>query len=154
MSITATKINVFLFLKLPAAFWCGVRAKTITDEKCTTTVSYGWRNQNPFKSIYFAVQAMAAELSTGALVMRYIRESGATISMLVLNNKANYYKKATGKITFTCNEGLLIAEAVQNAILISEGQTLWVKSTGTNEHGEIVSEMHFEWTLKTKADIR
>ena len=34
-----------------------------------STVKHRWINQNPFNSMYFAVQAMAAELSTGALVM-------------------------------------------------------------------------------------
>jgi hypothetical protein len=33
------------------------------------SVKHRWINQNPFNSMYFAVQAMAAELATGALVM-------------------------------------------------------------------------------------
>jgi hypothetical protein len=47
----------------------------------------------PFNSMYFAVQAMAAELSTGALVMYQIQKSGKKISMLVANNKGNFKKK-------------------------------------------------------------
>ena len=58
--------------------------------------------------MYFAVQAMAAELTTGALVMYQIKKSKRNISMLVANNKGNFTKKATGRITFTCNDGHLI----------------------------------------------
>ncbi|KAF5296692.1 hypothetical protein FQR65_LT19802 [Abscondita terminalis] len=55
--------------------------------------------------MYFAVaQAMAAELSTGALVMREIQRSGKKVSMLVANNNGTYTKKAVGTITFTCEE--------------------------------------------------
>lgn len=145
------QINLFLFLKLPSAFWCGVRLKSITQEQCVTSVRHRWINQNPFQSMYFAVQAMAAELSTGALVMQNIKESGQKISMLVANNKGNFTKKATGRITFTCQDGLSVTQTIQQAIVTGEGQTVWLKAIGTNEKGEQVSEMDFEWTLKLKS---
>lgn len=151
MHITPHKINWFTFFKLPAAFWCGVRVKTIDAQKCTTSVKHTWKNQNPFNSMYFAVQAMAGELSTGALAVYHINKSGKKISMLVANNKATYSKKATGRITFTCNDGLLMEHAILNTVLTGEGQTVWMKSIGSNEKGEQVSEMDFEWTVKTKS---
>ena len=150
MNISSSKLNSFLFFKLPSAFWCGVRLKSISKENCVVTVKHRWFNQNPFNSMYFAVQAMAAELSTGALVMMKIRESDRKISMLVANNKGNFTKKATGRIIFTCNDGHLIEEAIQKAITTGEGQTLWMKSVGRNKNGEQVSEMDFEWSVKCK----
>lgn len=150
MEFTAANINKFLFFKLPAAFICGVRAKYIDDRRCEVAVKHRWINQNPFNSMYFAVQAMAAELSTGALVMSHIRHSGRKISMLVANNKCQFSKKATGKITFSCTDGESIAKALAKTIETSEGQTCWMKSIGINEKGETVSEMHFEWTVKAK----
>ena len=93
---------------------------------------------------------MAAELTTGAMVMNQIRKSGRNISMLVANNNANFSKKATGKITFTCEEGHLIADAIKKTIETGEGQTIWMKSVGVNEEGIVVSTFNFEWTLKMK----
>ena len=151
MEFTPIKLNTFTFFKLPSAFWSGVRVKSISPEICQTTVKYGWFNQNPFKSMYFAVQAMAAEFTTGALVMYRIKESGKDISMLVAQNKAVFTKKATGRIIFTCNQGNLIAEVIQKAIDTNEGQTVWLTSIGVNEKGEQVSEMQFEWTLKARS---
>lgn len=150
MKFTAGNLNKFLFFKLPSAFLSGVRAKEINANKCVVTVKHRWINQNPFKSMYFAVQAMAAELTTGALVMYHIKESGKNISMLVANNKGNFTKKATGRITFTCNDGHLIHDAIQKTIENGEGQTFWMKSIGVNEKGEQVSEMDFEWSIRTK----
>lgn len=150
MKFTAGNLNKFLFFKLPSAYLCGVRVKEIDGIRCIVTVKHRWINQNPFNSMYFAVQAMAAELSTGALVMYHIKESGRKISMLVANNKGNFTKKATGRITFTCQDGHLIQEAIKNTIATGEGQTFWMKSIGVNEKGEQVSEMDFEWSIRVK----
>jgi hypothetical protein len=116
MELTPSKINTFLFFKLPSAFICGVRVKQLEAAKCVVTVKHRWINQNPFNSMYFAVQAMAAEMSTGALVMYQIQKCNKKISMLVANNKANFTKKATGKITFTCLDGDKIETAIHHII--------------------------------------
>jgi acyl-coenzyme A thioesterase PaaI-like protein len=151
MSISPFKLNVYMFFKLPSAFWCGVRAKSISLEVCKSTVKHRWFNQNPFNSMYFAVQAMAAEFTTGVLVMQQIKESGKNISMLVANNKATFTKKAKGRITFECNQGNLIKDTIQKAIVTNEGQTIWLTSIGTDEKGDQVAEMQFEWSVKVKS---
>ncbi|RAR46863.1 DUF4442 domain-containing protein [Flavobacterium lacus] len=150
MQFTAGDINKFLFFKLPSAFWCGVRTKSLDNDQCIVTVKHRWFNQNPFNSMYFAVQAMAAELSTGALVMYQIKKSGKKISMLVANNKGNFTKKATGRITFVCQDGHLIEAAIHKTIATGEGQTFWMKSIGTDQKGDKVSEMEFEWSVRIK----
>jgi hypothetical protein len=150
MNLTASKLNKFLFFKLPSAFICGVRVKEIDQSNCVVSVKHRWINQNPFNSMYFAVQAMAAELSTGALVIYQIQKSGRKISMLVANNKGNFTKKATGRISFVCQDGHLIEKAIQETIATGEGQTFWMKSIGTDEKGVQVSEMDFEWSVKLK----
>ncbi|UII75416.1 DUF4442 domain-containing protein [Flagellimonas sp. HMM57] len=150
MASNASKFNTFTFFKLPSAWWCGVRVKSIDSKKTVTTVTHRWVNQNPFKSMFWAVQGMAAELSTGAMVINQIQDSGRKISMLVLNNNANFSKKATGKITFTCEDGHLITDAIQKSIETGEGQTIWMKSVGVNTDGVVVSTFNFEWTVKLK----
>ena len=91
MKLTPKKINLFTMMKLPAAWFCGVRLKEISEQAAKVTVRHRWINQNPFNSMYFAVQAMAAELSTGALVMQAIQNSNANISMLVAENNAEFF---------------------------------------------------------------
>jgi hypothetical protein len=150
MNFTPSKLNTFLFFKLPSAFWCGVRVKIISEENCLVSVKHRWFNQNPFQSMYFAVLAMAAELTTGALVMYQIQKSGKKISMLVANNKGNFTKKARGRITFVCTEGLKIKEVIQQAIDTNQGQTIWLQSVGTDEKGDQVCVFSFEWTIKVK----
>jgi len=151
MGTNVAKINTFLFFKLPAAWWTGVRMRSIDDEKAVVTVRHRWVNQNPFRSMFWAVQGMAAELSTGAMVMRHIRQLNQPISMLVANNKGSFSKKAIGRITFTCTEGHKIHEALNKTIETGEGQTFWMNSRGVNEEGITVSDFSFEWTVKVKS---
>lgn len=148
--MTPFKLNFYLFFNLPSAFWCGVRALSISKNDCQVMVRYKWFNKNPFRSMYFAVQMMAAELTTGALIMLHIRENNEKISMLVISNKSSFYKKATGKVIFKCIDGKFISEKVQNAILTKEAQVFWLKSVGIDQSGEQISEMEFEWSIKIK----
>ncbi|APY09265.1 thioesterase [Winogradskyella sp. J14-2] len=151
MNISPSKLNTFLMFKLPAAYFTGVRTTSLDDTTCVVTVKHRWINQNPFNSMFWAVQGMAAELTTGALVMKKIKESGKKISMLVANNNATFTKKATGRIIFTCKEGHKIDEAMRKAIETGEGQTVWLCANGVNKDGVEVSSFNFEWTLKVKS---
>lgn len=151
MKLSPSKLNSFLMYKLPSAWLCGVRVRHIDQTECEVGVKHRWINQNPFNSMYFAVQAMAAELSTGALVMNKIQESKKKVSMLVAQNKASFTKKATGKIKFTCYDGNKVNEALERTIETGEGQTFWMKSVGINEDGVEVSVFEFEWTVKLKS---
>jgi hypothetical protein len=150
MQFTPSKLNTFLMFKLPAAYICGVRVKEISTGTSIVTVRHKWINQNPFKSMYFAVQAMAAELSTGIIVMLHINNCGKKVSMLVTGNKCTFTKKARGRITFKCTDGLMVKEMLDLAIATGEGQTFTLRSTGIDEQGDKVSEMDFEWSIKVK----
>lgn len=150
MAISPRKLNTYLMFKLPSAYFCGVRTKYLDDVKCLVSVRHRWFNQNPFNSMFWAVQGMAAELTTGALVMNKIRVSGKNVSMLIANNNASFTKKATGRINFECVDGHLVDEAIKKAISTKESQTVWMKSIGKNSDGVEVSTFNFEWTLKVK----
>jgi len=150
MTLSPRKINLFLLVKLPAAFITGVRLKSITNHKCVTTAKYRWLNQNPFGSMYFAVQAMASELATGALVLNKIKESGNKTSMLVTHNTGAYFKKVKGRVFFSCEDGNLIDATLQKAFDTKEGQKMILKVTGVDEEGDKVSEFTYEWSVKVK----
>jgi hypothetical protein len=101
--------------------------------------------------MYWVVQGMAAELTTGALVMQKIKQSGKKISMLVAGNNATFSKKATGRIKFECNEGHLIDKAISKTIETGEGQTIVLNAKGHNKEGIEVSSFNFEWTIKLRS---
>lgn len=144
------KFRMFLFFKLPAAFFSGVRIKDIDEEKCITAVPYKWFSQNPFKSTYFACLAMAAELSTGSLAMMHVRNKKTAVSMLVVKLEAVYFKKATGKSWFTCLDGQQLKATVEKAIATGEGQSFTATSVGVNKQGEKLAEFYITWSFKAR----
>ena len=137
--------------KLPAAFLAGLRIEVFDETKAVVAVKQKWFNKNPFGSIYFAVLTMAAEMSTGVLCMGNIYKRKPAVSMLVVKTEAFFYKKATGKILFTCLDGSAITRLVEDAIATGEGKTIACQSTGRNELGEVVAEIYCTWSFKAKA---
>lgn len=150
MKFSKSQLNLFLFFKLPIAWLAGVRLKELSKRQAKSSVKHRWINQNPFKSMYFAVQAMAAELVTGVLMMQAVKKSNHKISMLVAQNTAEFNKKAKGLIIFSCEDGEKIEALIQRCIESKEGQKIWLTSVGRNENNEVVSCFKFEWTLKVK----
>lgn len=145
------KFNVYMFFKIPAAWWTGVRLDSLSEAAARTRVRHRWANQNPFKSMFWAVQGMAAEFASGAIAIHHIQRRSEPVSMLVINNKANFSKKAKGLIYFTCENGEDLRLAIDRAIATGEGQTLWMRSVGTDSQGQVVSTFEFEWSFKLKS---
>ena len=150
MKFTPRKVNLFNLVKLPLAYLGGVRVRTITDTEVVVTIKHRWMNQNPFNSMFWAAQGMAAEMPTGVLVMKAIDDSKRKVSMLVTNQEAQFFKKATGNITFSCTGGNEIREAIQKSIKTGEGQVIVLTSEGRNKDGVVVSKFQFHWSLRVK----
>ncbi|MDG1697666.1 MAG: DUF4442 domain-containing protein [Polaribacter sp.] len=150
MILKPKRINLFMLFKLPLAYISGMRVQLITDTSAIVRIRHKWINQNPFNSMFWAAQGMAAEMSTGVLVMQEIKKSNRTVSMLVTRQESEFFKKATGKILFTCCGGNKIKEAIQKSIQTGEGQIVRLTSKGENEDGVIVASFLFEWSLKVK----
>jgi acyl-coenzyme A thioesterase PaaI-like protein len=144
------KFRLFLFSKLPSAYFSGVRVKDADEKKCVVTVPYKWFSQNPFRSTYFACLSMAAEMSTGILAMANTSGRKPPVSMLVVHLEASYFKKATGLTTFVCSQGEEIKRIVEEAVATGEPKTYRAKSVGTNENGEVVAEFYITWSFKAK----
>ncbi len=143
-------MKLYMLMNLPMGFIAGLNIIEITSKKAQISVPYKFINKNPFKSMYFAVQSMAAELSSGILALAEVYQASKPVSMLVLDMKASFTKKARTKVVFTCNDGEKIRTAITASIETGEGQTVDVMSVGRDKSGEIVAEFVFTWTFKPK----
>ena len=142
--------RLFLIAKLPIAWISGLKVNKVTPEKSQIYIRYNYFNQNPFKSMYFACQAMAAEMSTGLLAMGYIDIHSQKISMLVLDLNCKFTKKAVGEIQFVCEDGILVKEAIHKAVNSNEGVLCEMISNGYDQNGDIVSSFKIIWSFKLK----
>ena len=139
-----------MFFKLPAAWLMGVKVRMINHSNCICTLKYRWINQNPFKSIFWAAQGMAAEFATGVLLMREIELSNKNISMLLVDVEAKFTKKAIGKISFKCDKGLMIKKKIGSLNSQNAKSTMWIDSIGVDESGQEVSKFKFNWSILLK----
>lgn len=145
------KFRLFLLKRLPSALFAGLRIVSFSEKQSVVAVRYNWFNQNPFRSMYFAIQSMAAEMSTGLLASAEVYRRQPSVSMLVIGLEARFYKKAVDKILFSCQDGDLISATVAQAIQTGESVTIRCCSIGTNPKGETVSEFFITWSFKVKS---
>ena len=143
------KLRLFMLQKLPMAWLAGLRLTQLTPEAATVTVRFKHLTQNPFRSIYFACLAMAAELASGMQAMMHV-QGGSPVSMLVVKLEGDFTKKAVGLITFTCPDGALIAQAVAESRATGEGRTVVCISTGMDEAGDVVAVFKLTWSFRAK----
>jgi hypothetical protein len=145
------KFRLYLLSKIPSAYFSGVRIKKMNEVQCEVTVPYKWFSQNPFRSTYFACLAMAGEMSTGTLAMVHVYKRKPAVSMLVTKMEANYIRKATGPVTFTCSDGNAFRDVIESTIATGEPVMFTATSTGRNTKGEPVAEFFITWSFKRKS---
>jgi hypothetical protein len=143
----------FLLKALPAAFFAGIKIRSLSSESASISIRFSWLTQNPFKSIYFACLAMAAEMSSGILAIIHSQHIKPSISMLVVGMKVDFHKKAVGQILFECQDGNLILAAIEKSMQTQAGQTITTHSVGLNAEGVCVADFYITWSFKQKYKI-
>lgn len=143
------KLKFFMLAKLPMGFLAGLRVTEFTPEAATVAMRLGYLTKNPFRSIYFAAQAMAAEMASGIQGM-VCTSDGAPVAMLVVKLEAEFGKKAVGRVAFRCEDGARIAEAVAGTRADGEPRVLECTSVGRDAAGDIVSTFRVTWSFKAR----
>jgi hypothetical protein len=70
--------------------------------------------------------------------------------MLVISNSSKFFKKAVGKIIFSCSQGNEVKNFFDKLDKNKPTNKIVLFSNGVDEAGDIVSEFKFEWSLKRK----
>lgn len=101
--------------------------------------------------MYFAVQSMAAELSTASPCLLAVKGRRPSVAFIIIDLKATFYKKATDRVWFTCQDGENAFQAVQKAIETGQPQLATFKTSGTMKDGTVVSEFELTWSFKQRS---
>ena len=141
----------FMLAKLPLALVAGLRVRELDPGRCVTTVPYGWRSTNPFRSTYFAALAMAAEMSTGALAMLATELAEVPVALIIVNLEASFETKAQALTTFTCEEGRKAFDAVAETVRTGEPATARMETVGRSPDGTVVARFAFTWSFKRRS---
>lgn len=143
------QMRLFLFWKLPAAWFMGIGVRSCDGEQAVVSLPYGWRAQNPFRSTYFAAQCAAGELSTGLLCLTHLQEQ-PPVSMLVTRVEAEFFKKADAMLLFTCTAGQEVEDLIQRVVLSGEAETLTMIAAGLLPDGQLAARIMITWSFKLK----
>jgi hypothetical protein len=144
------RLKLFFLKNLPMGFIAGLRVPHADADETEVTISMGYLTKNPFRSIYFACQAMAAELSTGILAINAIEKSSQKFSVIVVGIEAEFTKKAVGKITYKCTDGPEFKATIDKCLESNEPHTYTATSIGNDEMDEKVAEFKITWSFKPK----
>lgn len=143
-------MRLFMFRKLPAAWFMGLRVRSCDLEQCVVELPYGWRSQNPFRSIYFAAQCAAGEMSTGLVAMAHL-QGKPPVSMLVTQIEAEFIKKASETLRFICTDGHDLKLAIEKAITTGEPQTFLATSVAFLPDGQEAARFRIQWSFRAKS---
>jgi uncharacterized protein DUF4442 len=144
-------VRAMLWAKLPLAAFAGLRVRKLDESGAQVSLPAGWKTQNPFRSTYFAAQAMAAEMSTGAPALYFIEQSGAEVSSLVTGLSAKFTKKATQDATFTFSDGAAMKTAIDHAVRSGEPVVFKARSVGRQKDGTLVAEFEIDWSFRKRS---
>lgn len=147
--------NPFLFKlglmkDLPLASMIGVKLTKLDEVESNLTVSYKFLNKNPFKTTYWAVLGMSAEMASGLLLLMYTHKLKPSVSTFVIGCEAKFVKRALGTTTFKCVQGHEIAEKIKRTCETFAPEEIKCITNAYDENGELVAEFIFTWGIKAR----
>jgi hypothetical protein len=145
------KFRLYLWRQLPLAACAGLTLPQLDEAGCTVGLPGGWRTQNPFRSTYFAAQAMAAEMSTGAPAMVLVQAAPASVSMLLRGIEAVFTKRIQGPSLFTFEDLAGMRDAIARAAAAGESESYVGRSIGRGPDGAAASEFRVTWSFKRRS---
>jgi len=101
--------------------------------------------------MYFAVQSMAAELSTAAPVMLALKDFDIDVALIIVDLKVTFVKKAQSKTTFTCTEYRSIHNAIAQLKQAGDTTAIILKTTGRDADENEVATFYFTWSFKRRS---
>jgi len=141
-----------MLYKLPLGLPTGMKVIRIDDAGATATVSYKFINKNPFKTTYWAVLGMVAEMVSGVILLNYAGNCSPSVATYVVGCDSKFLNRALGKTTFECNDAPLIKKMVEKAAATGEGYTFKTSTTGYSDDGTPVAEFVFTWSVKGRGE--
>ena len=144
--LSPVKLRLWMLKNLPMAVPTGMIIVELNEEQCTVRLKDHWWLRNPFRSVYWAVISMAAELSTGALLYAYC--SGIQIQFILVEVRAKFYKKLRGKSFYFCRAGQEIHQEINALQNTSEARMVIIPALVLNESEEIVAQFEFYWQVR------
>jgi len=113
-------LRYFGLTKIPLLFYVRPSVVEKSDERVIIKIPLSRRTKNHQGSMYFAALAIGADCSVGLLAVELINRQKQRISFIFKDFNAEFYRRATADVFFSCDQGREIAELVEKARLSTE----------------------------------
>jgi hypothetical protein len=143
-------LRYFGFTKIPLLYYARPSVVERSDERVVIRIPLRRRTKNHHGSMYFAALAMGADCSVGLLAVDLIRQKREKISFIFRDFNAEFYRRATGDVYFSCNQGREIAELVKMAAASEDRIELPLHAVATVPSDNDQPVARFRLTLSLK----
>lgn len=140
----------YLWSRLPLAAFAGLSLRRLDSSACVVALPGGWRTRNPFGSAYFAAQAMAAEMSTGAPALLLAQSSDVSMALILTELRATFSKRVLGTSLFSFEDVAGLRAVVEAAGAGSDAARFVARSTGRLPDGTLAAEFEVTWSFKRR----
>jgi hypothetical protein len=142
--------RAYLLAKLPLAAFAGLRLRRLDETACEVYLPGGWRTRNPFGSTYFAAQAMAAEMSTGAPALVFTRAAPASVALILTGLTATFTRRVQGGSVFTFADVTGLRAAIDGVARQGGVATYTGRALGRTADGRVAAEFDVTWSFKRR----
>ena len=143
---TPWKLRIWMMKRLPMGLISGMVIESLNENGCKVMLKDRFWIRNPFGSVFWAVMAMAAEMSTGVLVYAYV--SGTNTKYILIGVQGDFLKKLRGKSYYFCPSGQDVLRNLKSLENPGDTCTVLLPVTAYDQAGHIVAEFKFSWQLR------
>ena len=120
MNLTQLKetllLRAFTFVKIPLIHWLRPVVVRLNHQLCQVKIPLNRRTHNHLGSMYFGALSTGADLAGGLVALREIQRSHKKINFVFKSFQADFLKRATGDVVFTCTDVPLVKDLVNQAV--------------------------------------
>lgn len=145
-------LRAFGLLKVPLINYVRPSVVRLNDDECVVKIPLGYRTRNHLKSMYFGTLAIGADCAGGLLAFHHVRKAKAAVSIVFKNFRADFHKRPTSAVHFSCKDGARIQKQVRETVKAKKrtNETLQIIATTPKTSGtEPVATFDLTLSMKT-----
>ena len=108
-------VKALSFFKVPLLFATSPKVLELSERETAVYLPLKRKNKNHLGSMYFGALAMGAELSVALMAIKETGESKHKVSFIFKDFKANFLKRGSQGVYFTCEESKGVKALVKKA---------------------------------------
>ena len=150
------KINLYLsllsFWKIPLLFYCRPRIIFIDDTSIKVRIKLRRKVKNHLGSMYLGALTIGSDITAGYFAFHFLQMHKKKISLIFKDFHADFYRRVTGDVEFSCDMGPEIKEMIEESISTSNRVNLpvTVNATVPSISNEVAAKFILTLSVKVK----